>query len=178
MTLTYKDFSHQNLNGQNLSNQNLSACRLIHTQINGGNLSNSILDGAILEYAQLSGANLTNTSLRGANLHNANLEYAQLDGADFSGANVRGTKFKGTTELSEQTKKILKENGAIIDDIPNAFEHKWWIEKVLIPIATLLIGSSGIVGLWQLSQPQSAKSNPSSPSIGNTQPNLKTNPPK
>ncbi|OKH52844.1 hypothetical protein NIES2101_13395 [Calothrix sp. HK-06] len=99
----------------------------------------------------------------------------QLEGADFRGADVRGTRFKGSTGLSEQTKKILKENGAIIDDAANAIERTWWIEKVLIPIATLLIGSSGIVGLWQLSQPQSVKSNPSSPSIEHTQPNLKTN---
>lgn len=174
MTLTYNDLSHQNLNGQNLSNQNLSGYKLIRTQINGGNLKDSILDGANLESAQLSGADLTNASLRGANLHNANLEYTQLDGVDFNGADVRGTRLKGSTGLSEETKKILKAKGAILDNTTNDVERKWWIEKVLIPLIGLLIGGSGIVGIWQASQQKPANFK-SPPSIENTQPRSNTN---
>lgn len=138
-------------------------------------MSNSVLDGAILEYAQLSEADLTNASLRGANLHSANLEYAQLDCADFSGADVRGTRFKGSTGLSEQTKNKLKAKGAILDDATNSVEHKWWIEKVFIPLATLLIGSSGILGIWQISQQKPANSNPLHSSTENTQSRSKIN---
>lgn len=174
MTNTYKDFSHQDLNGQNLSNQNLSGYRLIHTQINGGNLRDSILDGAILEYAQLSGADLTNASLRGANLHNANLEYTQLNGADFNGADVRGTRFKGSTGLSEEIKKILKAKGAVLDNTTNAVERKWWVEKILIPLITLLIGSGGMLGIWQALQQKPINPN-SPPPIENKQPRSKTN---
>jgi hypothetical protein len=169
MTLTCNDFSGQNWNGRNLSNQNFSGYKLIRTQINGANLRDSILDGTILEYAQLSGADLTNVSLRGADLRNANLEYAQLKSTDFSGANVEGTLFKDNTGLSEETKAVLKARGAILNGDSITIDRKWWIEKVLIPLTTLLIGSSGIVGIWQVSQQKPVNPNSSPPSIEKTQ---------
>ena len=158
MTLDRKDFSHQCWNGCNRSNQDLSGYKLVRTQINGGNLRNSILDGARLEHAELCGADLTNASLRGANLRNASLEYAQLNGVDFGGADVQGTRFKNNTGLMEETKKILKERGAIFDDSTNTVDLKWWIKNLLIPLTALIIGSGGIMGIWlelskQISQP-------------------------
>lgn len=164
-----QDFSHNDLNGQNLSCQDLSRCKFIHAQMNGAKLVNTILDGANLEYAQLSGVDLSNASLRGANLRGANLEYAQLDNTDFRGADVQDAQFKGSKGLSENAKKILKGRGAILDDTTNAIDRKWWIEKVLIPLATLLVGSGGILGIWQLSQQKPSKSSFLNSNSENTQ---------
>ncbi|NEU71387.1 pentapeptide repeat-containing protein [Hassallia byssoidea VB512170] len=170
MTFTSNDFSSQNWNGRNLCNQNLSGYKLIRTQINGGNLRNSILDGADLEYAQLSGADLTNASLRGADLRNANLEFAQLENTDFRGANVQGTLFKHNTGLSEESKAVLKERGAIFNGDSITIDRKWWVEKVFIPVTALLIGSSGIVGVLQLLQQKTVNPHSPPPSIEKTQP--------
>jgi hypothetical protein len=169
MTLTYNDFSGQNWNGRNLSKRNLSGYKLIRTQMNGANLRDSILDGTFLQYAQLSGADLTNVSLRGADLRNANLEYTELKSTDFSGADVQGTLFKDNTGLSEETKAVLKARGAIVNAGSKTIDRKWWIEKVLIPVTTLLIGSSGIVGIWQLLQQKSVNLHSPPPSIEKTQ---------
>ncbi|MBN4003294.1 pentapeptide repeat-containing protein [Nostoc sp. LPT] len=169
MTVTSNNFSGHNWNGHNLSQQNLSGYQLIRTQMNGANLRNSQLDGTILEYAQLSGADLTNASFRGADLRNANLEYAQLKNTDFRGADVQGTLFKDNTGLSEKTKVELKARGAIMNGGSKTIDRNWWIEKVIIPVATLLIGSSGIVGIWQLLQPKSVNPHSPPPFIEKTQ---------
>lgn len=173
MTLTCNDFCGQNWNGLNLSNRNLSGYKLSRTQINGGNLRDSILNGTILEYAQLSGADLTNASLRGADLRNANLEYAQLKNTDFSGANVEGTLFKDNRGLSEETKAVLKARGAIFNGDSVIIDRKWWIEKVVIPLAALVIGSSGITGVWQLLKQKPVNPHLPSPPIEKTLPSRK-----
>jgi hypothetical protein len=166
--LNGRDFSNQDLNGCDFSGQDLSKCKFTHTKMNGAILKHSNLNGAILEQAQLSGANLTHASLRGANLSKANLKDAFLEDTDFSGADVEGTLFKGSKGLSEKIKRDLKARGGIFDDDSITIDRKWWIEKVFIPLVTLLIGSGGIIGIWQLLRPKLV--NPeSTPPIENTQ---------
>ncbi|MEC4814193.1 MAG: pentapeptide repeat-containing protein [Scytonema sp. PMC 1069.18] len=164
--MTSNDFSYQDWNGCDHKNQDLSHYILTGTQINGSDLRGCILNGAKLQNAQLCGTDLTNASLRGADLRDANLQYTKLSGVNLSGANVQGTLFKGSTGLTEETKRELKTRDAIFDDsVPRTTNLKWWIQYVLIPLITLLLGSSGIVGVLEYLKKQSSTSPIPSPTV-------------
>jgi len=131
----------------------------------GANLKQTKFSGAQLEdtvfiRADLTGADLSGANLRRANLRGANLPGADLTDTDLSQANVQEARFQGCTGLSKDAKRDLKSRGAILHSSNS--DMKWWVEKVLVPIAVALITSGGIFGIAKvISVPKpSASPNP------------------
>ena len=94
----------------------LSGVDLRNTNLEGANLSGAILNGA-----NLSGCELQNVDFRGANLEAANLKRSDFHGANMSGASlngawVQGADFLSVRGLTEEQRKYLKDNGAILRD--------------------------------------------------------------
>jgi uncharacterized protein YjbI with pentapeptide repeats len=163
-----EDFSGRNLSRFDLSNFNLSG-----TNLNGANLSHAELNGAKLQDAQLRGVNLTEVKLCGANLSDADLNGADLRRANLSGAilcraklsnanlsdtnlsgtDVRDAFFGGSLGLAEDTKRNLKNRGAVFADSTaqrNSLlgkDMKWWLQFVIVPLIITSIGSGGIVSI-------------------------------
>lgn len=139
--LSDADLSNANLSNANLSKANLKNCQLRHTNLNHANLSGANLIGANLTHASLihadlsradlsradlshgnlSGTDLRNAVLRHVNLNSVNLSHADLTGAklfgtNLSGVNLQGTQFGNNSGLSEEMKRQLEQQGAIIDN--------------------------------------------------------------
>ncbi|PSB60411.1 hypothetical protein C7B79_25840, partial [Chroococcidiopsis cubana CCALA 043] len=105
------------------SGNNGSAANIIN--VNGS--------GTIIINVNGSGANLSGTNLSGANIINTNFSYANLTGADLSNANIINANFRGTDlrhvnvqyarfrsckGLYKNTRRSLKQQGAIFEVNP------------------------------------------------------------
>lgn len=181
--LSYRDFNGSNmvcckLDGSNLSFAELNGARLQEAQFYGANLSNAKLCGAQLSDAKLNGANLTNVDLTNADLRRADLSNAKLIHTNLDGANVKGAQFEGSIGLTDDTKRDLKNRGALIRKNNTGHEFpdlQWWLQYVVVPLTIAGIGGGGIVSLFH--QQPSVKNllNPAQNSQSTTQNALKPN---
>jgi|GEM_PF-5053854 hypothetical protein len=162
MTITNYPYTGKNLSDVNFSNLDLSGNIFNCPKFNGSILKNANFNGTNLQHAQFYGVDLTNATFRGSDLRNTHFEDAQLSCADFMGAVVQDARFIRCTGLTEAAENNLKKRGAILDPISSIIDRRWWIEKVLIPTAALLIGTGGIVSITQVSEHKMHKSLPHS----------------
>ncbi len=109
-------------NAQKLRDTNqCPGCDLSGVDLRNTNLEGANLSGAILRGANLSGCELENVDFRGANLEAANLKRSDFHGADMSGVSlngawVQGADFLSVRGLTDEQRKYLKDNGAVIRD--------------------------------------------------------------
>jgi uncharacterized protein YjbI with pentapeptide repeats len=106
---------------QLLDTNKCPGCDLSGVDLRNTNLEGANLSGAILKGANLSGCELQNVDFRGANLEAANVKRSDFHGADMSGASlngawVQGADFLSVRGLTEEQRKYLKDNGAILRD--------------------------------------------------------------
>ncbi|MFB2838078.1 pentapeptide repeat-containing protein [Floridanema evergladense] len=175
MTNPNRVFSQQDLSGYDLSHNDLSFSNMVLCKLNGSNLTMAKLNGANLQQAQLYGANLNaaqlcgaqllDVKLNGASLRRADLNGADLTGADlrradlrkanlsntnFSGANVQDAQFGGSTGLTDDVKRDLKNQGGIFknDTSQEVTDLQWWLQYVVIPLLIACIGGSGIAAFF------------------------------
>ncbi|QDL14559.1 pentapeptide repeat-containing protein [Brasilonema octagenarum UFV-E1] len=116
LDLSNADLSRANLSRANLSRANLSDANLSRANLSRADLSDANLIGANLNLADLNLADLSDANLSGANLSDADLSDADLSGADLSGAIVMNALFGRSKGLTEDTKRDLKQRGAIFGD--------------------------------------------------------------
>ena len=135
------DFSHAKLNGATLSESQLCGANFTHAMLCGTNLANAKLNGAKFYQANLTGANLAGADLRCADFRKADLSEANL-----SNAKVQGTQFQNCKGISKETKRNLKDRGAIFQS-GDRLDIKWWVRYVIVPLTVALISSNFITAM-------------------------------
>lgn len=122
--------SRTNLNRAELSSADFSGANLSSAKLSYANLSQAVLTGATLEGAFLHHTNLFGTCLRqadltSADLRNADLRNACLQDTLFNKACVENARFGANLDLSEDTKKYLRERKAIWVKGVEEVLHQW-----------------------------------------------------
>lgn len=150
-----QDFSHRDLCDRNLARLQFNGCDFSHAKLNGATLSDSQLCGANFSQAMLCGthffnaklngakfsqANLTGANLAGANLRCTDFRKADLSEANLSNAKVQGAQFQNCKGISDETKRDLKNRGAIFHS-GDRLDIQWWVQYAILPL-TVAIGSN------------------------------------
>jgi hypothetical protein len=111
--LNNANFKGANLRGSDLTDADLNEANLSYTNLSGADLSGAYLENANLSYADLHRASLALTNLIGADLSNANLVETNLSNVNLNRAKVTAAKLGNNPGISEETKLILEQRGAI-----------------------------------------------------------------
>jgi CRP/FNR family transcriptional regulator, cyclic AMP receptor protein len=92
----------------------LTRANLSHSILKNANLTGANLQGANLSNADLSEANFSYANVVDANLTGSNLEWANLSYVDLSNALVESARFGDNKGLSEETKRHLRNQKALL----------------------------------------------------------------
>ncbi|HAX80498.1 MAG TPA: hypothetical protein DCY88_32845 [Cyanobacteria bacterium UBA11372] len=112
---------HADLSGADLSGANLSHADLSNADLSGANLSHADLSHANLRHATLMNANFRYANLNGADMGRVDLSGADMSDTDLSRLRVEYARFHRNLGLSEETKQILRQRRAIVeDDLPRS----------------------------------------------------------